>query len=93
MLLLRMKLYIHGRPWRWAGRTDHRSGPDILRGMFFYEKNLICVCKIFFLIWYTHTNTNKDPLTKLFLWFRLVINPFGIRFRPLVSQIPNFVKA
>ncbi|MFS8013301.1 hypothetical protein Hanom_Chr14g01331261 [Helianthus anomalus] len=46
-----------------------------------------------FLIGYIHTNTNIGLLTKLFLWFRLVINPFGIRFRPLVSQIPNFVKA
>ncbi|MFS7897045.1 hypothetical protein Hanom_Chr00s006641g01735141 [Helianthus anomalus] len=46
----------------------------------------------YFLIGYTHTNTNIGPLTKLFLWFRLVINPFGIRFRPLVCSIPNFVK-
>ncbi|MFS7957602.1 hypothetical protein Hanom_Chr07g00668261 [Helianthus anomalus] len=46
----------------------------------------------YFLIWYTNTNTNIGPLTKLFLWFILVINPFGIRFRLLVSPIPNFVK-
>ncbi|MFS7983755.1 hypothetical protein Hanom_Chr11g00978231 [Helianthus anomalus] len=46
-----------------------------------------------FLIGYIHTNTKIGPLTKLFLWFRLVINLFGIRFRPLVSQIHNFVKA
>ncbi|MFS8024576.1 hypothetical protein Hanom_Chr16g01464831 [Helianthus anomalus] len=45
-----------------------------------------------FLIGYIYTNTNIGPITKLFLWFRLVINPFGIRFRPLVCQIPNFVK-
>ncbi|MFS7998281.1 hypothetical protein Hanom_Chr12g01151821 [Helianthus anomalus] len=57
------------------------------------KKNPICICKIFFFIRYIHTNTNIGPLTKIFLWFRLVINPFGISFRPLVSQIPNFVKA
>ncbi|MFS7909982.1 hypothetical protein Hanom_Chr02g00100941 [Helianthus anomalus] len=45
-----------------------------------------------FLIGYIHINTNIGPLKKLFLRFRLVINPFGIRFRPLVSQIPNFVR-
>ncbi|MFS8027034.1 hypothetical protein Hanom_Chr16g01493891 [Helianthus anomalus] len=47
----------------------------------------------YFLIGYTHTNTNVGPLTKLFLCFRLVINPFSIRFKLLVSPIPNFVKA
>ncbi|MFS7912612.1 hypothetical protein Hanom_Chr02g00131991 [Helianthus anomalus] len=57
------------------------------------KKNQICIFKIFFLIRYIYTNTNIGLLTKLFLRFRLVINLFGIRFRPLVSQIPNFVKA
>ncbi|MFS8025056.1 hypothetical protein Hanom_Chr16g01470491 [Helianthus anomalus] len=69
-----------------VGGEDHRPGPDISRGMFFYEKPRYVYVK-YFLIGYTHTNTSIG------LWFRLVINPFGIRFRPLVSPIPNFVKA
>ncbi|MFS7993955.1 hypothetical protein Hanom_Chr12g01100231 [Helianthus anomalus] len=47
----------------------------------------------YFLIVYTHTNTNIGSHTKLFLWFRLVINPFDIRFKHFVSPILNFVKA
>ncbi|MFS7934661.1 hypothetical protein Hanom_Chr05g00394251 [Helianthus anomalus] len=74
-----------------VGGENHRPGPDISRGTFFYEKTRYVYVK-YFLIGYTHTNTNIGPLTKLFLWFRLVINPFDIRFRHLVSQIPNFVK-
>ncbi|MFS7995776.1 hypothetical protein Hanom_Chr12g01121961 [Helianthus anomalus] len=73
-------------------RRTTGQGPIFRGARFFMEKNPICICKIFFNR-FTHTNTNIDPLTKLFLWFKLVINPFGIRFRPLVSPIPNFVKA
>ncbi|MFS8010120.1 hypothetical protein Hanom_Chr14g01293271 [Helianthus anomalus] len=75
-----------------VGGENHWSGPDISRGTFFYEKTRYVYVK-YFLIAYTHINTNKGPLTKLFLWFRLVINPFGIRFRLLMSSIPNFVNA
>ncbi|MFS7914841.1 hypothetical protein Hanom_Chr02g00158291 [Helianthus anomalus] len=74
-----------------VGGEDHRPGPDILRGTFFKEKNRYVHIK-YFLIGYTHAKTNIAPLTKLFLWFRLVINPFCIRSRTLVSAIPNFVK-
>ncbi|MFS7995063.1 hypothetical protein Hanom_Chr12g01113621 [Helianthus anomalus] len=75
-----------------GGRGGPPARARYFEGHIFLKNNLICICKVFF-IGYIHTNTNIGPLTKLFLWFRLVINPFGIRFRPLVSQIPNFVKA
>ncbi|MFS8007036.1 hypothetical protein Hanom_Chr14g01256241 [Helianthus anomalus] len=80
-------------PWPALGVSgkDHRPGPDISRGTFFTKKTQYIYVK-YFLIGYTRTNTIIGLLTKLFLRFRLVINPFGIRFRPLVSQIPNFVK-
>ncbi|MFS7930539.1 hypothetical protein Hanom_Chr04g00345511 [Helianthus anomalus] len=74
-----------------VGGEDHRPGPDILRGTFFYEKTRYVYVK-YFLIGYTHTKTNIGHITKLFLWFRLLINSFAIRFRPLVCPIPNFVK-
>ncbi|MFS7949342.1 hypothetical protein Hanom_Chr06g00570461 [Helianthus anomalus] len=79
-----------------AGPGGGRGGPPAraryFKGHIFYEKNLICTCKIFFLIGYTHINTNIGPFIKLFQWFILVINPFDIWFRPLVSPILNFVK-
>ncbi|KAF5756851.1 hypothetical protein HanXRQr2_Chr17g0819701 [Helianthus annuus] len=80
-----------------AGPGGGRGGPPAraryFEGhIFFYKKPDIYICKIFFLIGYTHTNTNIGPLKKLFLRFRLVINAFGIRFKSLVSPIPNFVK-
>ncbi|MFS7989226.1 hypothetical protein Hanom_Chr11g01044241 [Helianthus anomalus] len=67
-----------------VGGEDHRPEPDISRGT--------VVMKNIFLIGYTHTNTNIGHLRKLFLWFRLVINPFDIRFRSLVSPIPNSLR-
>ncbi|MFS7990131.1 hypothetical protein Hanom_Chr11g01055161 [Helianthus anomalus] len=79
-----------------VGGEDHWPGPNILRDtffFFFFMKKTRYVYVNYFLIGYIHTNTNIGPLTKPVLWFRLVINPFDIRFRPLVSQIPNFVKA
>ncbi|KAJ0467460.1 putative jacalin-like lectin domain-containing protein [Helianthus annuus] len=80
-----------------AGPGGGRGGPPARARYFerhiFYKRNRICICKIFFfLIGYTHTNTNIGPFTKLFLWFRLCINPFAIRFRPLVNTIPNLVR-
>ncbi|MFS7913088.1 hypothetical protein Hanom_Chr02g00137591 [Helianthus anomalus] len=79
-----------------AGSECGRGGPPARARYFerhiFYAKNTICICKIFFLIRYIHTNTNIGPFTKLFLWFRLVINLFAIRFKSLVSQILNFFK-
>ncbi|MFS7905473.1 hypothetical protein Hanom_Chr01g00048121 [Helianthus anomalus] len=62
-----------------VGGEDHRPGPArYFEGHFISEKNPICICKIYFLIGYTHTNTNIGPLTKLFLWFRLVISPLAL---------------
>ncbi|MFS7917671.1 hypothetical protein Hanom_Chr03g00191891 [Helianthus anomalus] len=72
----------------WGGRPARAR---YFEGIFFYKKLNMYIYNIF-LIGYTHTNTNICPLKKLFLWFRLVINPFDIRFRTLVSPIPNFVK-
>ncbi|MFS7926913.1 hypothetical protein Hanom_Chr04g00302731 [Helianthus anomalus] len=80
-----------------AGPGGGRGGPPAraryFEGHVFLKKKRYVYVK-YFLIGYIHTNTNIDPLTKLFLWFKLVINnPFDIMFRPLVSPIPNFVKA
>ncbi|MFS8027312.1 hypothetical protein Hanom_Chr16g01497251 [Helianthus anomalus] len=74
-----------------VGGEDHRPGSDVSRGTFFMKKARYVYVK-YFLVGYTHTNTNIGPLTKLFLWFRLVIIPFVIIFRPLVCPIPNFIK-
>ncbi|MFS8012725.1 hypothetical protein Hanom_Chr14g01324231 [Helianthus anomalus] len=79
-----------------AGPGGGRGGPPArvryFEGHVFFRKNPYVYIK-YFLIRYTLANTNIGPLTKQFLWFRLVINLFGSRFRTLVSAIPTFIKA
>ncbi|MFS7980657.1 hypothetical protein Hanom_Chr10g00941901 [Helianthus anomalus] len=64
----------------------------MFQGAHYFMKKARYVYVKYFLVGYTRTNTNIGPLIKLFLWFRLVINPFVIIFRSLVSPIPNFIK-
>ncbi|MFS7992937.1 hypothetical protein Hanom_Chr12g01088171 [Helianthus anomalus] len=62
-----------------VGGEDHRPGPGISEGTLFLEKKTRYVyVKISFLIGYTYTNTNICPLTKLFLYFRLVITQWTL---------------
>ncbi|KAJ0860969.1 hypothetical protein HanRHA438_Chr13g0629351 [Helianthus annuus] len=65
-----------------AGPGGGRGGPPAraryFEGhVFFMKKNRYVYVKYFFNR-YIHTNTNIGPLTKLFLWFRLVINPLAL---------------
>ncbi|MFS7993381.1 hypothetical protein Hanom_Chr12g01093361 [Helianthus anomalus] len=53
----------------------------------FFMKKARYVYVKYSLVGYTHTNTNVGPLTKLFLWFRLVINSFVIIF--MVAKVPR----
>ncbi|MFS7979977.1 hypothetical protein Hanom_Chr10g00933991 [Helianthus anomalus] len=62
-------------------RENHQPRPDISKGTLLLKKPDMYTLKK--LIGYTRTNTNIGPLTKLFLWFKLVINPLALAQYPI----------
>ncbi|MFS7967378.1 hypothetical protein Hanom_Chr09g00785101 [Helianthus anomalus] len=59
-----------------GGRGGLSARTEYFEGHVIFKKNPICKCKKNKLIGYTYTN-NIGPLTKLFLWFRLVVIPLS----------------